>query len=220
MSVWDDYAGRYEVHGTTKRSAALIRYRKFSDRHMPDSLSYQAVTLDGTEQNVAIINSDNLNEKYIYSMPGENLVHGGLVLWEENYWLITDLDVANEVYARGKMIQCNYLLKWIDSDHVIHEQWCIVEDGTKLKRMTGMRNSLACWKRHVKTTPLIAGNPLEPGHRNGAANSRRRNGLKTLWIGKSAAKPRIEEGSTTIAAERTGTSVLKRGALNRRTAAW
>lgn len=29
------------------------------------------------------------------------------------------------------MIQCNYLLRWVDSDAVIHEQWCIIEDGTK-----------------------------------------------------------------------------------------
>lgn len=131
MSSWDDYASRFNVHGQTKRQASLIRYRKFSDRHMPDSLSYHTVEMEGDETQVAIINSDNLNEKYIYSMPGGELALGGLVYWEENYWLITELDAANEVYARGKMLQCNYLLKWVDNDDVIHEQWCIVEDGTK-----------------------------------------------------------------------------------------
>ena len=131
MTVWDDYADRYDVHGTTKRSASLIRYRKFAGRHLPDHLNYQTVEMEGVETEVAIINSDNLNEKYIFSMPGGHLDLGGLVLWEDNYWLITELDAADEVYARGKLLQCNYLLKWIDDQHVIHEQWCQVEDGTK-----------------------------------------------------------------------------------------
>ena len=174
MSAWNDYEARAAVRGKTKRAATLNRWVHFAERKQPDSLSYHTVLLDGVETNVMIINSDNLNQKYLYSMPGEELPCGGLLLWEDNYWLITELDAANEVYSRAKMLQCNYLLKWIDREHVIHEQWCIVEDGTKLKRITGLRNSLAYWKRYVKRTPLIAGNPLELRHQNGAANSRKR----------------------------------------------
>lgn len=215
MSIWDDYAARCAVRGTTKRGAALRRLDRYLGNKLPDNLSYQSVLIGETSVNVAIIRSDNLNEKYIYSMPGETLDCGVLVFWEDYYWLITEVDAANEVYQRGIMLQCNYLLKWIDDSDVIHEQWCIVEDGTKLKRVTCTRNSLAYWKRYVKTTPLIAGNPLEPNNRNGAANSRRRYGLRTVGIGQSAAKSRKEEGSTTIPAAGTGTSVPKRGALNR-----
>ena len=131
MSVWDDYAARCAVRGTTKRSAALRRLDRYLGRKVSDNLSYQEVTIGSATVNVAIIRSDNLNEKYIYSMPGGTLDCGELVLWEENYWLITEVDAANEVYQRGIMLQCNYLLKWIDDSDVIHEQWCIVEDGTK-----------------------------------------------------------------------------------------
>lgn len=131
MSVWDDYAARCAVRGTTKRSASLKRLDRYLTRKVPDNLSYQEVLIQDSPVNVAIIRSDNLNEKYIYSMPGETLDCGELVLWEENYWLITEVDAANEVYQRGIMLQCNYLLKWIDDSHVVHEQWCIVEDGTK-----------------------------------------------------------------------------------------
>ena len=64
----------------------------------------------------------------------EDVHHGGLVQWMNSYWLITEKDFNTEVYTRAKMLQCNYLLKWVDDeDRSIHEQWCIIEDGTKLK---------------------------------------------------------------------------------------
>lgn len=131
MTAWDDYAARLEVHGRTKREASKLRFQKYVERKLPDNLSYHEVKISGAEATVAIINSDNLNQKYIYSMPNETLDLGGLVLYEDNYWLITETDAADEVYTKGIMLQCNYLLKWVDAEHVIHEQWCIVEDGTK-----------------------------------------------------------------------------------------
>ena len=56
---------------------------------------------------------------------------GSLVEWADNHWLITEKDANNELRTRVKLLQCNFLLKWIDEDHIIHEQWCVIEDGTK-----------------------------------------------------------------------------------------
>lgn len=131
MSIWTDYEARMAVHGATRREASLKREVRYIENKLPHNLSFQSVEIDGTTTDVAIIRSDNLNEKYIFSMPGADLPHGGIVYWEENHWLITERDAGNEVYTRGKMIQCNYLLKWVNSDDKICEQWCIVEDGTK-----------------------------------------------------------------------------------------
>ena len=231
MSAIEEYRERIRAHGVTKRGAALQREIRQIDRHLRDNLSYQTVTLydqahgynitspemqeHAILQEVAIINSDNLNEKYIYSFPGDDVELGALIHWMDNYWLVAERDANTTVYTRAKLIQCNYLLRWVTDEDEICEQWCVIEDGTKLKRVTCTRNSLAYWKRCVKTTPLIAGTPLEPNDRNGAANSRRRYGLKIVGIGQSAAKLRTEEGSTTIPAAGIRTSVLKRGALNR-----
>lgn len=131
MGVWDTYKSRAEAHGETKRITAYNREVRMLQQKTKDNLSFQAVTIDDEEQNVSIINSDNLNEKTIISLPGEDLRHGGLVHWMDNYWLITERDANTTVYTKCKMIQCNYLLKWVSRDGVIHEQWCIVEDGTK-----------------------------------------------------------------------------------------
>ena len=176
MSVWDGYRNRIETHGGSVRGAAKKQEIRMLTNKLRENLSYFTITVfdqahgfnidskpnkNGSyDQDVAIINSDNLNEKYIYSLPGEDIEHGSLIWWMDNYWLVTERDANTNVYARAKMIQCNYLLKWV-SDNTIYEQWCIVEDGTKLKR-TVERNSLVYWKRYTKSIPLIAGNPLEP----------------------------------------------------------
>lgn len=129
--VWDTYKSRILVHGETKREAALIRESRMLRRKLPDSLSYHSVLIDGVSQDAAIINTDNLNEKYIYSLPGEDIKHGGLVEWMDNRWLVTERDANTTVYTKAKMLQCNHLLKWIDDTGAIKAQWSIVEDGTK-----------------------------------------------------------------------------------------
>lgn len=131
MSVWDTYEKRIETHGTSKRNAALIRESRRLSSKTKDSLSYHNVLIDGVERNVSIINSDNLNEKTMCSLPGEDFICGGLVEWADNRWLIIEKDANNEVYTKVKLLQCNFLLKWIDDQNIIHEQWCVIEDGTK-----------------------------------------------------------------------------------------
>lgn len=130
-NAWDLYEDRIGARGITKRENALRREKRYITTKLPDNLSYQSVTIDGVGRDVAILNSDNLNEKTIISMPEEDIRHGGLVCWMDNYWLVTELDANKTVYTKGKLLQCNYLLKWIDAEGVIHEQWCTIEDGTK-----------------------------------------------------------------------------------------
>lgn len=147
MNAWDVYEHRITSHGGSKRNTALLRESRFIKSKLPDNLSYQTVTIypsnygfnissdDSSEncitQDVAIIDSDNLNEKTIISMPSEDISLGSLVLWMDNYWLVSERDVNTTLYTRAKLLQCNHLLKWISVDNQIIEQWCVVEDGTK-----------------------------------------------------------------------------------------
>ena len=151
MSVWDIYKDRITTNGETRRGVALKREKLQLLSKLKDNLSYQSVEIfdqahgynitsdemSGSviNQNVAIINSDNLNEKYIYSLPDEDIECGALVCWMDNHWLVTERDANTTVYTRAKMVQCNYLLRWVSDNNKICEQWCIIEDGTKLKYM-------------------------------------------------------------------------------------
>ncbi len=132
MNGWDLYQERLAVNGFKRRESDKRREMRRLENKLQNSLSFfSGVTVDGKLRDVAIINSDNLDEKMIFSMPGENLRNGAYVEWMDNVWLITEKDANNEVYTRCKMEQCNYLLRWIDDNNIIREQWCIVEDGTK-----------------------------------------------------------------------------------------
>ena len=147
MSIWDQYQARSDVRGTTRRNAHIIRELQSIDRHLPDNLSYCEVDLyDGMHsyniesevmdeyrqhRNVAIVNSDNLNEKMIFGMPGEDIECGSIVLWMDQHWLVTERDANTTLYTRCRLLQCNYLLKWIDDNNEIRTQWIAVEDGTK-----------------------------------------------------------------------------------------
>lgn len=131
MSVWDVYKSRVEANGSTLREAKLREETRYLSTKAPDSLSHFTVEIDGASQEVAILNTDNFNQKKVCSLPGEDLTPGGLVAWNNSQWLITEKDVADEVYSRAMMERCNYFLKWVDSDGVIHEQWCIVADASE-----------------------------------------------------------------------------------------
>ena len=151
--IWDTYANRITVRGKSVREDNLEREKLRIRYLIEDSLSYHSVCvyeksiIDTNEkdeeinvikQDVAIINSDNLDEKYLYTLPDETIYPGDLVQWMDNYWIVTEKDANVEIYTRAKLKQCNYILKWvemIDDVPTIMEQWCYVEDGTKY--MTG-----------------------------------------------------------------------------------
>lgn len=130
-NAWDRFDLRMIGRGGSERDAILnIETYRLKSGHL-NNLSFNKTDIDNEPHTIAIIDTDNLNEKMIYSLPQEDIPLGGLVFWNENYWLVTERDVHNTIYTRAKMIQCNYLLRWVSDDCTIHEQWCIVEDGTK-----------------------------------------------------------------------------------------
>lgn len=131
MSLWDTYNSRLNAHGGDRRAATLQREQRFLAAKIPNSLSYHQLIVDGVPRSMSIINSDNLNMKTLCTVPGETLPYGGVVAWMNQHWIITEVDVNNEVYTKGVMQQCNYQLCWIADDKSIQKRWCIVEDGTK-----------------------------------------------------------------------------------------
>lgn len=131
MNPWDTYQARNALHGDNGRDRAKFALMSRLNRQIPSTLSYHNVDIDGEERNIVIINSDNLNQKTLCSLPGEDIRHGALVEWQNHRWLVTERDANTEIYTKCIMRQCNYLLKWINSAGEIIERWSIVEDGTK-----------------------------------------------------------------------------------------
>lgn len=133
MNPWGVYNSRMNATGATRRAAELQRTVRSMSNGMRSSLAFQNMIIDGEPRGISVIDSDNLNQKTICSLPGEDISPGGTVEWMGEHWLITQRDANNEVYTKATMQQCNYLLKWVSPEHHIIERWCIVEDGTKLR---------------------------------------------------------------------------------------
>ena len=132
MYNWSMYEQKHLSRGGSRREQEATRLRRNLLMKTDDTLSYQEIVIDGVSQNVAIINTDNLDTKKIIAMPGEQVTHGSLVEWMKNIWLVTEKDANNEIYDLGVMQQCNYLLRWVDADSKqVMERWCVIEDGTK-----------------------------------------------------------------------------------------
>lgn len=131
MNPWDSYTARNTLHGATSRDRAKYNLMSRLSHQIPTTLSYHNVNIDGVERNIVILNSDNLNQKTLCSLPGEDIRHGALIEWMNHRWIVTERDANTEIYTKCIMLQCNYLLKWINTNGEVVERWCIVEDGTK-----------------------------------------------------------------------------------------
>lgn len=131
MNPWDAYRARSTLRGVTSRDRAKNNLMNRLSNQIPSSLSYHNVDIDGEERNIVILNSDNLNQKTLCSMPGEDIRHGAHVDWMNHHWLVTERDANTEIYTKCIMRQCNYLLRWVSVGGKIVERWCIVEDGTR-----------------------------------------------------------------------------------------
>lgn len=147
MSVWDSYDDRINKSGSTRYEASLKREKRLLSNRMMESLSFHSVSVytpentinvDSQEsaasvitQDVAIINSDNLNEKTLITLPDQDIESGSMVYWKGYYWLVAERDANTTVYTKAKLLQCNHLLKWVSDDKEIMKQWCVIEDGTK-----------------------------------------------------------------------------------------
>lgn len=78
-----------------------------------------------------IVNTVHMNEKKLYAMPGESFRHGGILVWKGFHWLVTAVDADSDFTFMYTILQCNYLLKWLNEHGEIIERWCAIEDGTK-----------------------------------------------------------------------------------------
>ena len=131
MNPWNTYHARHALHGETSRDREKYNLMNRLSRQIPSTLSYHNVDIDGEDRNIVILNSDNLNQKTLCSLPGEDIRHGAYIDWMNHKWLVTERDANSEIYTKCIMLQCNYLLRWINDSGEIIERWSVVEDGTR-----------------------------------------------------------------------------------------
>ena len=131
-NIWSNYESRVLSHGNTSRERALKRLKRQLNHKLPSSLSYSRVVISGKDRDVAIVKSDEgMDFKTMFSMPNETFDRGSLVEWEDNYWLIIEHDVQDEIYTRATIQQCNYVLTWVNKSGKIIKRNCIIDNNDR-----------------------------------------------------------------------------------------
>lgn len=112
---WDLYTKRLNINGSTKRERDLNKLQNDIISKSVDSLSYKTVFINNIERHLMIDKNTKLSTKSIKTLPNEKIDLGNLVVWNDINWLVTEIDLDDEVYTKGTISLCNWLFKWQDS---------------------------------------------------------------------------------------------------------
>lgn len=112
---------------TDIKNAEKYELKQLLDSDFNKPLDCYSVLVEGKSQDLTIIKTKDLKIKKVKTRPNENLYVGQLVEWSNSHWLVTEIDADNDLFTRGKIEECNYLLKWQNKKGQIIEKWAIIK---------------------------------------------------------------------------------------------
>jgi len=131
MADFNAYKARVQFRGTTQRDRTLYYEKRNLKLNAVNSLSCKDCLVNGVAQKLIIDDGTLPYYKDVKSLPDEYFDAGNLVEWAGAMWLIVSCDWDKEVYTYGKMQQCNYVLKWQNTEADIIERWSVVLSASK-----------------------------------------------------------------------------------------
>jgi len=131
MATFGEYQARVNQRGTTDRERTLYYEKQHLKSLAVNSLSCKSCKVNGVDQSLIIDDGTLPYYKDVKSLPDEYFDAGDYVEWADAMWLIVSCDWDKEVYTYGKMQQCNYVLKWQNTEADIIERWSVVLSASK-----------------------------------------------------------------------------------------
>lgn len=131
MATFGEYQARVNQRGTTDRERTLYYEKQHLKSLAVNSLSCKACKVNGVDQSLVIDDGTLPYYKDVKSLPDEYFDAGDYVEWADAMWLIVSCDWDKEVYTYGKMQQCNYVLKWQNTDAETVERWSVILSASK-----------------------------------------------------------------------------------------
>ena len=131
MADFDSYKARVQFRGATQRYRTLYQEKRNLKINAVNSLSCKACKVNGVDQLLVIDDGTLPYYKDVKSLPDEYFDAGDYVEWADAMWLMVSCDWDKEVYTYGKMQQCNYVLKWQNTDAEIIERWSVILSASK-----------------------------------------------------------------------------------------
>lgn len=119
------------AYGTNnKHERELAKVNHEMSKHFEDTFDCQEVLLNNAPFKLLIIkeSDSNIYEKTIKSKHSDRFNLGDYVLWNNQMWLITSVDVDDKVWNSGSMTLCTILLRFQNMKGEIIERWACSED--------------------------------------------------------------------------------------------
>jgi hypothetical protein len=110
VTWWDEYQIR---RGTSRRDSLADTNKNLINREFENATTYEEVYINNSHEKtgVRIVEENSLqknpNRKRMLMQPSDIITVGSTVLWNDNYWLVTDLDTDYFVYYVGIIEKCN-----------------------------------------------------------------------------------------------------------------
>lgn len=126
MTNWDLYKTRLGISGVSNRDRLINGLKQDMNNKVVDSPSYREITINGEFKNL-VINNVSGKENYKKIIAIDTFFNlGDCVVWKDNSWLIINKDVDNDVYLKGVMQKCNYIIPFQTNSSTIFNEPCIV----------------------------------------------------------------------------------------------
>jgi len=122
------------AYGTkSRREKELAKINREMSKHFEDTFDTEEVLINGIPTELMIIKDTEGNtfKKKIKTRHEDKFNLGDYVLWNNQVWLITLVDVDDKTWNRGYMYLCTVPLRWQNSEGKIIERFAYSEDFTK-----------------------------------------------------------------------------------------
>lgn len=131
------YEARVLLKGATERDRRIARIHDDIFRMIKSNPSYKpnAVITDsyGNERNIGLVINSGTQEYYkeFEALPEAKIYAGDYVRWGHGIWIVQSCSTDDEIYKRGRLWQCNWLMKWQNDEGEIIERWCFASSASK-----------------------------------------------------------------------------------------
>ena len=125
---WILYDKMITADGATLKERNATRAKRDYVYSGKGSLSRKNVIINDEERSVLLTSGSTDHIKTVQSMPGERFYEGDYMLWDDTYWLISDVDKDAEIRFKGTARQCNRQLRWQNADGEIVSRWCASDE--------------------------------------------------------------------------------------------
>lgn len=133
------------AYGTkNRREKELVKVNQSMSKHFTDTFDTEEVLINEVPRELMIIKDTDGNtfKKKIKSKHNEKFNLGDYVKWNNQFWLVTLVDVDEKTWNRGYMYLCTVPLRWQNSEGKIIERYAYSEDFTKYSSGTTGNNTI------------------------------------------------------------------------------